>query len=146
MSRSFFVSFVLALFPAVAACSTCKVEPHCEGDVQVRCSDGGHWGGSEVVRSPCTGMNPVCAVGGPNFDTFCVRGSRPTCTPTPVSMRPATRCEGQVELTCWQGQTEEGGPGGYEVAIDCNIVHEPGKPPGNYECKTSDRGGQCQPR
>lgn len=134
---------LLATLLATAGCNECDFEPRCEGNVMVTCGGIDQQVGRKVSRSACSAPNPVC-VNGP-YGLFCARSAKPVCTP-PSMPGQVSRCEGQTELRCLSGVTPEGGSGGYEVALDCGIVHMPGQPPGGYECKTNASGGSCQPR
>jgi hypothetical protein len=139
------ISVVLALM--AAGCNDCDFAPHCEGNVGVYCGEIDQQVGRTETRVTCTGANPVCVQDLESYGIFCATTSKPVCTPETDPLKGSrVRCDGRIERTCHLGRTVEGGLGGYERAMDCGTVHEVGKPPGNYECKTTPTLTQCQPR
>jgi hypothetical protein len=143
------VTFLLAVtvVPNLSGCNDCDFQPRCEGNVMVTCGGIDQQVGRSEKRVPCGGLNPVCGKQLDSYGVVCVTAAKPSCTPKTEGLSgPPSRCDGQIQLTCHAATTEEGGPGGYEVAMDCGIVHSSKDPPGSYECKTTPSGGTCQLR
>ena len=109
----------------------CRSEfPFCEGRAITSCGEEDQVFNIEEKRSLCFAENPVCVSAGAH--PFCARSAVPSCTPSD-DKRPV-RCDGEIELTCREGNVGDGGPGGFEVEMDCRRVHSSTEPPGSYTC------------
>ena len=119
---------------AGAGCNECPyIIPHCEDNAIVSCGEEDQQLGAKMMRSPCFAPNSVCVDG---YRPFCATTATPSCTPRPADAgagpHPA-RCEGQVELKCFNGSTD-GGEAGFEVYRDCSRLRPNPTGPAGFMC------------